>query len=292
MNRLIACLSLLLIVLLSSCGWIIGESNDATLNSLEVSTGTLEPNFSSDETSYTLLVSTDSFTITAEAQHEDADLLIKFNDGRYFLIGPGEEVILEPTMGKNTVEVKVVAEDGGATKGYKINVTRVIPVLSFGGSVTQATHSGLTYKNSSTSSKTIKGFYLTSLDLGPAGPCFGAIVAGSNTMGAMWSSIKVPVDTEIGVDGNYLYNSMMNFLYQITQIVGSPPADRPGEVSSWCITAALTTGTPVVQTAVPPSPLIINTISGNPTEEIIITCDDTLLTCTATPANEQIFPRL
>lgn len=293
MNRKFFCLSVSLSILLSSCGWIIGESNDTRLKSLEVSIGTLEPSFSSGETDYSLLVSTDSFTITAEAQHEDADLLIKLNDDGYFLIGPGEEVTFEPKMGNNTIEFKVVAEDGGATRGYTINVKRVISTLSFGGSVTQATHSGLTYKNDSSSSKTIKGFYMTSLDLGPAGPCFGAIVAGSNTMGAMWSSIKVPADGEVGVDGNYLYNSMMNFLYQVTQIVGLAPVDRPGEVSSWCVTIGLTAGGSVAQTNIPPTPLLIdNTISGNPVEEIIISCDDEKLTCTATPANEQIFPRL
>ncbi len=131
MNR-IAVWFFSLAILLSSCGWIIDESNDTRLKSLEVSNGTLEPSFSSAETDYTLSVSTNSFSVTAEAKHEDADLLIKFNDDRYFLIGPGEEVILEPKIGKNTVEVKVVAADGGATKGYKINVTRVIPALSLG----------------------------------------------------------------------------------------------------------------------------------------------------------------
>lgn len=86
-------------------------SSDATLKSLSVSPGSLSPAFSSSRTSYTVSVanSVTSIAVSAAVNHSAAKYSVSGNT--------------KLSVGKNTVTVKVTAENG-ATKSYVITVTR------------------------------------------------------------------------------------------------------------------------------------------------------------------------
>ena len=156
-------------------------------------------------------------------------------------------------------------------------------ILSFDD--THVRPSGLTLKNTSTSPITIKSFYLQSLDVGSSTPCYGSVISGANMFGALWTSTEVPVNGVIGVDKNFLYNSMLNFLYQATLSI-SIPYETPGATSSWCVKVGLSTASPVSQTSAASSSLVDSSVSA----DIVISCDDATATCTATPSIEQVFP--
>jgi len=89
------------------------SSKDASLASLTVSPGKLEPEFSADVTEYTATVSesVDKITVSAPANDSKASVAIKGNDGLQ--------------MGENTVVCEVTAEDGETKKTYTITVTKV-----------------------------------------------------------------------------------------------------------------------------------------------------------------------
>jgi uncharacterized repeat protein (TIGR02543 family) len=87
-------------------------SANANLDSLSVNTGELTPAFSPDIANYTVLVKTDSITVTAAAKDAGATLVQS----------PPNPVTLNP--GANTIEVRVTAEDGIATKKYTITVNK------------------------------------------------------------------------------------------------------------------------------------------------------------------------
>lgn len=288
MKRAIAYLVLLL---LSSCSFY-ENSSDATLKSLETTSGTLTPEFSPKETDYTIAVNSGVFTLTPITANSSAYLVLKINDQPYKVITDDERINIELEIGENTILFKVIAEDGSTTKIYKI-VVDATPVFTFGGYDTQAISSGLTIKNTSPSTKTVTGFYFTSLDPGSTSPCFGNIVAGANLFGALWSPIEVPAHEKVSLDQTYLYNAMANFLYQIIGVVGSIPVDTPGGMDSWCVTIGLASETPAAQLMNDNiiGPMTHNTVSGDSTEEVIISCDDATFTCMATPAVNQLFPR-
>ena len=87
------------------------ESNNKALSSLTIDGYTLTPEFSSDITEYTLNVPEDVTSLEIEAVPEDdnAEVEITGNDG-----------LLD---GVNTVEIRVIAEDGTA-RTYTISVTK------------------------------------------------------------------------------------------------------------------------------------------------------------------------
>jgi hypothetical protein len=87
-------------------------SDDADLSSLAVSAGTLTPAFSADHLDYTVEVdyAVSSITITADANHAAASVT-----------GTGEKPL---TVGDNTFNIVVTAEDGVSTKTYAVKVTR------------------------------------------------------------------------------------------------------------------------------------------------------------------------
>ncbi len=87
-------------------------STDATLKALSVNTGTLSPKFASGTTAYTVNVANNvsSITVNATATHSGAKVT-----------GTGKTNL---SVGKNTISVKVTAEDGKTTKTYTITVTR------------------------------------------------------------------------------------------------------------------------------------------------------------------------
>lgn len=87
-------------------------STDATLKALSVNTGTLSPKFASGTTAYTVSVANNVSSITVNATATDSNAKVT---------GTGKTNL---SVGKNTVSVKVTAEDGATTKTYTITVTR------------------------------------------------------------------------------------------------------------------------------------------------------------------------
>ncbi len=87
-------------------------SKDATLRSLQVSPGSLTPEFSSDVDSYAVTVGTDvdKLIISADTTDEGASKVVSGNENLQ--------------MGENRVTLKVTAQDGETTKEYVIVVTK------------------------------------------------------------------------------------------------------------------------------------------------------------------------
>lgn len=87
-------------------------STDATLKALSVEKGTLSPKFASGTTAYTVSVANNVSSITVNATATDSKAKVT---------GTGKTNL---SVGKNTISVKVTAEDGSTTKTYIITVTR------------------------------------------------------------------------------------------------------------------------------------------------------------------------
>lgn len=89
------------------------SSNDATLQSLQISPGSLEPSFSPSTETYTTTVGLDTerLVISAKANNENAKVSIEGDT--------------DLTEGENTVICKVTAEDGSTVKNYTIVVNKV-----------------------------------------------------------------------------------------------------------------------------------------------------------------------
>jgi len=102
-------------------------NNDADLSSLSISAGTLSPAFSAATTSYTAsaLYATSSITVTPTFSDSNAAILARLNSGSWVQLTSGSaSSALTLNVGSNTLEVKVEAQDGVATKTYTITFTR------------------------------------------------------------------------------------------------------------------------------------------------------------------------
>lgn len=88
------------------------QSDDASLKSLQISPGTLDPAFSPDVENYTASVGLDIDKLTVSAQPA--------NDKASVSVEGGDEL----KDGENTVVCKVTAEDGSTVRSYTITVTR------------------------------------------------------------------------------------------------------------------------------------------------------------------------
>ena len=103
-------------------------SNDATLNSLSLSQGTLNETFASDTTSYTaeVLNSVASLTLTAAATDNNARLTLTVNDEDVESSSSGSaSADIDLREGEITrISIKVTAEDGTTTQTYSIEVSR------------------------------------------------------------------------------------------------------------------------------------------------------------------------
>jgi hypothetical protein len=88
-------------------------SNDATLNGLTVSVGTLSPAFNAADTVYTVNVanSVTSIAVTGTANHANATV-------------SGNETNKSLVVGNNVVSITVTAENGTTTKTYTVTVVR------------------------------------------------------------------------------------------------------------------------------------------------------------------------
>ncbi len=89
------------------------SSNDATLKSLQVSPGTLEPAFTPMQETYTVTVGleTDRLAVSGEPNNDNAKITVE----------GGSEL----SEGTNTVVCRVTAEDGTTVKNYTITVNKV-----------------------------------------------------------------------------------------------------------------------------------------------------------------------
>lgn len=98
-------------------------SSNANLISLNISTGTLNPTFSSGTTSYTVSVAHAISGVTITAAKEDLNAAIHVN-GMATTSGQASPMV-NLAVGSNLIEVLVTAQDG-STKTYSITVTRAV----------------------------------------------------------------------------------------------------------------------------------------------------------------------
>ncbi len=108
-------------------------SNNANLSALSISSGTLNPSFSSATVSYTASVTnaTSSVTVTPTKTDANASIQVRVNAGAYASVSSGiASGALSLNVGSNSIDVKVTAQDGTTIKIYTITVTRAFPVPS------------------------------------------------------------------------------------------------------------------------------------------------------------------
>lgn len=89
------------------------SSNDATLQSLQVSPGTLTPSFSPSEENYTVEVGLETTKLTVSAAANNSSAVVEVEGGD------------DLQEGTNTVVCKVTAEDGTTVKNYTLTVNKV-----------------------------------------------------------------------------------------------------------------------------------------------------------------------
>ena len=107
-------------------------SIDATLFDLEISAGTLSPEFASDTEHYTAGVATAvaSVTLTPTTENRDATVTV---DGTPVVSGEASAPITLALGGQKAIAIFVTAEDGTTTKTYTVTVTRALsdpPILT------------------------------------------------------------------------------------------------------------------------------------------------------------------
>ncbi|MBU3663503.1 MAG: T9SS type A sorting domain-containing protein [Bacteroidetes bacterium] len=101
-------------------------SNNANLNALLLSSGTLSPAFASSTSTYTASTSATSITVTPTIADTNATIQVRVNSGSYALVNSGNASAALPlNLGINTIDVNVIAQDFSTTKTYTITVTRV-----------------------------------------------------------------------------------------------------------------------------------------------------------------------
>ena len=107
------------------------SSDDATLSALSLSSGTLDPVFASNTTSYTATVASSVSSITVSATRNDSNATLAYLDEDDQVLDDadantdGQQVDLD--VGDNTIKVEVTAEDTTTTRTYTIVVTRESP---------------------------------------------------------------------------------------------------------------------------------------------------------------------
>lgn len=102
--------------------------SDATLSGLTLSDGTLDPVFDSGTTNYTVTVGNTVSSITVTPAKSDGDAKVDYLDVRDDTLDDaesgteGQQVSL--SIGRNTIRVKVTAQDTTTTQTYTVVVTR------------------------------------------------------------------------------------------------------------------------------------------------------------------------
>lgn len=103
------------------------RSDNADLSSLFLSSGTLDPVFAPDTFTYTTTVShsTGSLILVPSIAEGDATIGVRVNDGSF--VPAASEAIFGPfsiSVGSNTIEVRVTAENGVSIRTYTVVVAR------------------------------------------------------------------------------------------------------------------------------------------------------------------------
>ena len=114
--------------------WIfIPASTNADLSNLLMSSGTLNPGFSSANIIYTSSVPNATATVTVTPTLADArsTIQVRVNSGAYSAVSnsnPSSPLSLN--VGSNTIDVLITAQDGTTTKTYTITVSKACPGVS------------------------------------------------------------------------------------------------------------------------------------------------------------------
>ncbi|MCG9898535.1 MAG: FG-GAP-like repeat-containing protein, partial [Hydrotalea sp.] len=116
----------------------------ANLTGIVVSEGTLSPIFNRDTLNYTASVSnnTNAVTVTPTAADPNATIQIRVNNGTYATVLSGTaSSSLALSVGSNTVNVLITAQDGTTIKTYTIIITRLPPnsLINVSGALTDFT---------------------------------------------------------------------------------------------------------------------------------------------------------
>jgi hypothetical protein len=133
------------------------QSNDATLSSLALSSGTLSPSFASGTTSYTASVTNATSSITVTPTTTDGTATVKVNGTTVTSGSASGNISLN--VGANTITTVVTAGDGTTTQTYTVTVTRasagptvtsISPSSALTTASTNVTITGTGFTNSST----------------------------------------------------------------------------------------------------------------------------------------------
>lgn len=104
------------------------QNNNAWLSGLDVTPGTLNEPFAQDRQAYTMAnvpYATSSLTVTPTLSDPNATVYVRANGGSYIPAANGSPATLPLTVGSNTLEIKVLAEDPSVEKIYTFTVTRL-----------------------------------------------------------------------------------------------------------------------------------------------------------------------
>ncbi len=113
-------------------------SSDATLSGLNISSGTLTPAFASGTTSYTDRVASSVTLVTVTPTANQGNATITVN-GTAVTSGNASGPI-SLSIGANTINIVVTAQDGTTTETYTVNVTRATPVVIGDAATKRATY--------------------------------------------------------------------------------------------------------------------------------------------------------
>ncbi|MFE6796528.1 cadherin-like beta sandwich domain-containing protein [Paenibacillus chitinolyticus] len=100
-------------------------SNNADLNGLTLSAGTLNPSFASGTTSYTANVADSVASVDVTPTLADGTATLKVNGST---VASGSPSPVSLNVGANTITVLVTAQDGTTQKTYTVTVTRAAPL--------------------------------------------------------------------------------------------------------------------------------------------------------------------
>ncbi|KAA9353426.1 DUF11 domain-containing protein [Larkinella humicola] len=110
-------------------------SGSADLSNLTLSVGSFSTAFFPSVTSYSATVgnATSSLTVTPTSANSNAGIQVRGNGGSYGSVASGAASDpLALTVGANSIEVQVTAEDGVTTKTYRVTVTRGVETPTIG----------------------------------------------------------------------------------------------------------------------------------------------------------------
>ncbi|MFC1585687.1 FISUMP domain-containing protein [Fibrobacterota bacterium] len=103
-------------------------SSNASLSGLEISAGTLAPEFNSEVTTYNVAVinTISAIKVVPTAKHQGSEIMV---NGTATMSGDSSQSIPLP-VGTTTVTINLTAEDGLTTRAYDVAITRVPSVIA------------------------------------------------------------------------------------------------------------------------------------------------------------------